>query len=241
MHEERNSEQETQNRRQAVKPIRVLLVDDHTLFRAGIRRLLEDIAGVKVVAEASTGREALHLTKTTRPDVVLMDITMKDLNGLEATTYIAQEYPQVRVFMLSMHDSEQYVTQALRAGARGYVLKDAVPTELALAVQAVARGEMYLSAAVSKPVITDYLRHLERGSEDADRGTESAALLTPRQREILQLIVEGRTTKEIAVLLQLSINTVATHRKQLMARLAARDVAGLVRAALRLGIVPPNY
>jgi DNA-binding NarL/FixJ family response regulator len=139
-----------------------------------------------------------------------------------------------------MYATPDYVVRALRIGASGYLLKDAAPAELELALQAVVRGEMYLSTAVSKPIITDYLHRLKNESKEADRDSGSNLLLTSRQHEILQLIAEGRTSKEIAELLQLSMNTVATHRKQLMARLAVRDVAGLVRAALRLGLVPPD-
>jgi len=223
-----------------MKKLRVLVADDHTLVRAGLRLLLEGEAGMQIVGEASDGREALQLSKTSQPDIILMDLSMPRLNGLEATARVTRACPQVRVIILSMYDTPDYVVQALRAGARGYVLKDAVPTELELAVQAVARGEMYLSAAVSKPVITDYLRLLESESKDADKDTRPATLLTPRQREILQLIAEGRTTKEIATLLQLSTNTANTHRTQLMRRLAVHDVTGLVRSALHLGVVLPN-
>lgn len=223
-----------------MKPIRVLLVDDHALFRAGIRKLLVDIAGVKVVAEASTGREALRLTKTVRPDVVLMDITMPDLSGLEATAYIVQEHPQTRVLMLSMHDNEQYVTQALRAGASGYLLKEAAPTELEEAVKAVARGDTYLSQAVAKHVIADYRRHGRGKAGKREEETSSVTSLTHRQREILQLIAEGYTTKEIATRLHLSANTVETHRRQVMKRLAVRSLAGLIRSAIRLGVVSPD-
>ncbi len=223
-----------------MKKLRVLLADDHTLVRAGLRLLLEREAGVQIVGEASDGHEALQLSKTSQPDIILMDLSMPRLNGLEATARVTRACPQTRVIILSMYDTPDYVVQALRAGAAGYLLKDAATAELELAIRAVARGEMYLSTAVSKPVITDYLRHLESGSKDADRDTRPATLLTPRQREILQLIAEGRATKEIATLLQLSPNTVETHRRRLMARLGVHDVAGLVRAAIRLGVIPPG-
>jgi DNA-binding NarL/FixJ family response regulator len=223
-----------------VKPIRVLLVDDHTLFRAGIRSLLEGVTGVTVVAEAGTGREALRLTKTTRLDVILMDITMKDLNGLEATASIVQEHSQARVLMLSMHDNEQYVIQALRTGARGYLLKDAATAELEQAITAVARGETYLSQAVVKHVSADYRRRAKGRAGEKEAETTSGASLTSRQREILQLIAEGHTTKEIAARLHLSANTVETHRRQMMKRLGVRSLAGLVRSAIRLGVVPPD-
>jgi len=222
----------------SVRKIRVLLADDHALFRAGLRLLLQNAANIVIVGEASDGRETLRLLKTTRPDVVIMDVSMPQLNGLETTAHVKREFPWMRVLMLSMYATSDYVVQAFRAGASGYLLKDATPTELELAVKAVAHGEMYLSIAVSKPVITDYLRRLKSESKTADSNTGTP--LTSRQREILQLIAEGRTSKEIAVLLQLSTNTIETHRRRLMARLAARDIAGLVRAAFRLGIILPD-
>ena len=224
-----------------MKPTRVLLAEDHALVRAGIRALLQNLTGVQVVAEASDGREALRLVKTYQPDVVLMDIAMAGLNGLEATARVTKEFPAVRVIILSMHSTEEYVAQALRAGAAGYLLKDAAAAELELAVTSVARGETYLSPAVSKHVIADYLRRAGGGAARGDEGTPSpTALLTPRQREILQLIAEGHSTKEIAALLHLSVKTVETHRMQLMARLDVHEVAGLVRYAIRVGLVMPD-
>jgi DNA-binding NarL/FixJ family response regulator len=210
--------------------IRVLLADDHALVRAGFRALAQNLAGVEVVAEATDGREALTAIKTHQPDVVLMDISMAGLNGLEAAARVAKEFPNVRVIILSAHSNEEYVCQALRAGAAGYLLKDAGTSELDLAVKAVARGETYLSPGVSKHVISDYLRRT---------GGDSGALemLTPRQREILQLIAEGQTTKQIANTLHISVKTVETHRMQLMERLDIHDVAGLVRFAIRMGLV----
>jgi DNA-binding NarL/FixJ family response regulator len=215
------------------KLIRVLLADNHTLVRAGLRALLQNIEGIQVVAEAGDGREALHLIAAHQPDLVLMDIAMPEMNGLEATAHVVKEFPQVRVIILSMHANEEYVLQALRTGAMGYVLKDAGIGELELAVRAIASGETYLSPAVSKHVVADYVRRV---------GSESSSLeqLTSRQREILQLITEGRTTKEIADLLYLSVKTVETHRMQLMKRLDIHDVAGLVRYAIRMGLVLPD-
>ncbi|MGE0683481.1 MAG: response regulator [Candidatus Binatia bacterium] len=221
-----------------VRKPRVLLADDHALFRAGLHLLLQNVANVLIVGEASDGREVLRLLKTVRPDIVIMDLAMPRLNGLEATVRMRREFPQTRVLILSMYATSDYVVQALRAGARGYLLKDSAPTELGLAVQAVARGEMYLSAAVSETVITDYLYRLKSDRKETDRNT--GVLLTPRQRELLQLIAEGRTSKEIAALLQLSTNTIETHRRRLMARLEVRDIAGLVRAAFRLGVISPD-
>jgi len=210
--------------------IRVLIADDHTLVRAGIRALVENIAGMEVVAEAADGREALALIKIHRPDVVLMDISMAELNGLEATARAVKDYPGIRVLILSAHANEEYVRQALRAGAAGYLLKDGRPPELELAIKAVVRGDVYLSAAMSKHVVSDYLRR-------ADVHQSAPDGLTPRQREILQLIAEGHTTKEIARILHVSVKTVETHRTQLMNRLDIHDVAGLVRYALRKGLV----
>jgi DNA-binding NarL/FixJ family response regulator len=223
-----------------MKPIRVLLAEDHTLVRAGIRALLQALTGVQVVAEANDGREALRLIKTYQPDVVLMDIAMTGLNGLEATARVTKEFPTVRVIILSMHSSEEYVAQALHAGAAGYLLKDAAAAELELAVKAVARGETYLSPAVSKHMITDYLRRVAGGEAGAGEGALSPDPLTPRQRETLQLIAEGHSTKEIASILHLSVKTVETHRMQLMARLDIHDIAGLVRYAIRIGLVAPD-
>ncbi len=211
----------------------VLLADNHTLVRAGLRALLQNIQGIRVVAEAGDGREALRLIAAHQPDVVLMDIAMPEMNGLEATARVVKEFPNVRVIILSMHANEEYVLQALRMGAAGYVLKDSGVSELELALRAIAKGETYLSPAVSKHVVADYMRRV---------GSESSSLeqLTPRQREILQLLVEGRTMKEIAKLLYISVKTVETHRAQLMERLGIHDVAGLVRYAIRMGLVTPE-
>jgi DNA-binding NarL/FixJ family response regulator len=213
-----------------MNPIRVFLADDHALVRAGIRALAQNLDHIEIVAEAANGRDALELIKTHRPDVVLMDISMAGLNGLEATARVTKELPGIRVLILSAHANEEYVCQALRAGAAGYLLKDAGTAEFELAIRAVARGETYLSPAVSKHVITDYVRRLagEPGALE---------LLTPRQREILQLVAEGQSTKEIARLLHISVKTVETHRLQLMDRLDIHDVPGLVRYAIRVGLV----
>lgn len=216
-----------------MKPIRVLLADDHTLIRVGMRTLLQGIEGVEVVAEADNGRQALTLVAAHRPDVVLMDISMPELNGMEATARIVKEHAPARVIILSMHATEEYVLQALRAGASGYLLKDAGLSELELAVRSVARGETYLSPAVSKHVIGDYMRR--SGGE-----TSSLDALTPRQREVLQLVAEGKSTKEIARALGVSVKTVETHRALLMERLDIHDIAGLVRYAIRSGLAQPD-
>jgi len=215
------------------KPIRVLLADDHTLVRAGIRSLLENMEGIEVIAEASDGRDALRLVRAHRPDVVLMDIAMPGLNGLEAAARIAKKFPNVRVVILSMHVNEEYVLQALRAGAAGYMVKGADAAELEIAIRAVARGETYLSPMVSKHVVTDYIQRISGE-------TSPLELLTPRQREVLQLIAEGYSTKKIARTLKISVKTVETHRMQLMERLDIHDIAGLVRYAIRVGLVKPD-
>ena len=212
---------------------RVLLADDHALVRVGIRSLLSTIVGFDVVGEAGTGHEVVELAGTLRPHVVLMDIAMPGLNGLDATARIVERHPEMRVIILSMHAGEEYALQALRAGAAGYLLKDADLLELERAIVAVARGETYLSPAISKHVIADYRRRVAEQPEPIDR-------LTPRQREVLRLIAEGLSTKEIAFKLSLSVKTVETHRAQLMERLEIRDVAGLVRFAVRSGLVDPG-
>jgi DNA-binding NarL/FixJ family response regulator len=209
--------------------IRVLLADDHTLVRAGIRTLLESLDGVTVVAEVADGREALALVAAERPDVVLMDVAMPKLNGLEATARVVEEFPNVRVIILSMHPNEEYVLRALRIGASGYLLKDANTAELEIALEAVVRGEIYLSPAISKQV-AQYVRRVGSEFDALDR-------LTPRQREVLQLIAEGRTSREIAQLLGISVKTVESHRTHLMDRLDIHDIAGLVRYAVRTGLI----
>jgi DNA-binding NarL/FixJ family response regulator len=212
-----------------MKPIRVLLADDHALIRAGLRALLHDIAGIEVVAEASDGAEALALIAVNRPDIVLMDISMGRMNGLEATARAVEQFPGLRVIVLSMHDTEEYVCHALRAGAAGYLLKDTGAVELELALRSVSEGGTYLSPAVSRHLVSDYVRRTG--------GSGTPALLTPRQREVLRLIAEGHTTKQIARLLRISVKTVETHRAQLMGRLGIHEIAGLVRYAIREGVV----
>jgi len=212
-----------------MSPLRVLLAEDHTLVRAGIRALLQSMEGVEVVAEAADGREALRLAKVHHPDVLLMDITMKELNGLEAAARLAKEHPAIRVIILSMHADQVYVRQALQAGAVGYLLKGADVAELELALKAVTRGDTYLSPSVSKDLVGGLLNGKATAANPMDG-------LTPRQRETLQLIAEGKTTKEIASRLNLSVKTVETHRAQLMERLDIHDVAGLVKFAIRVGL-----
>lgn len=209
----------------------VLLADDHTLVRAGIRTLLEELPDVRIVAEASDGREAVALAASVRPDVVVMDIAMPELNGIEATTRILEQVPTARVLILSMHRSEDFVRRALAAGASGYLVKDSAPLELQLAMDAIARDETYVSSRVSSVL----LAALRTGRTLDD--TASLGMLTARQREILQMIAEGKNTKEIAFRLEVSTKTIESHRAALMQRLGIRDVAGLVIFAVRSNLV----
>ena len=212
--------------------LRVLLADDHALVRAGMRSLLRDIEGVEVVGEAADGGQALALAERERPDVVLLDIAMKGMNGLEAAARFRELHPGIKVIILSMHASEEYVLQALRAGAAAYLIKDSATAELELALRSVMRGETYLSPAISRQVVEGYVQRVGAGADEDP--------LTPRQREVLKRIAEGRSTKEIAFDLGLSVKTVETHRAQIMERVGIRDVAGLVRYAMRTGLVPPE-
>lgn len=210
--------------------LRILLADDHALVRAGLRSLIEDMPGIEVVAEAGDGLEAVHLTGKLQPDLVLMDVAMRNVNGLEATTQIRKQFSSVKVLILSMYTNEDYVVQALRAGASGYLVKDSAPMELEIAINAVKAGDTYLSPPVSRQVVESYMLRV---------GAEGSPLdaLTPRQREILQLIAEGKSTKEMAYLLKVSIKTIETHRAQIMQRLNVRDIPGLVRYAIKVGLV----
>lgn len=210
--------------------IRVTLVEDHTLVRAGLRSLLDATGNIEVVAEADDGREALKVMKDVPTDVVVMDITMPGLNGMEATARIKKAFPEVKILMLSMYSSEEYVVQSLRYGASGYLVKDSAASELERAILAVARGERYLGGTKAKDRIERYIDAGKEIKDPLDR-------LTPRQREILQLVVEGHKTREIAELLSVSVKTVETHRAQLMDRLGIHDVAGLVRYAVRIGLI----
>ncbi len=212
------------------RPVRIFLVEDHGLVRAGIRALLEKIEGVTIAGDAAEGREALERIDKHRPDIVLMDISMPGLNGLQAAEQMLQRHPQLRIVFLSMHTEGEYVLAALRAGASGYLIKDSCLQELELAIRSVVRGEVFISPAVSKHVV-DSLRNPEA------MPASPLERLTRRQKEILQLIAEGMTTKEIAVRLNVSVKTVDTHRTQLMERLDIHDVAGLVRFAVAHGLV----
>ena len=211
--------------------IRVLVADDHALFREGIRQVLTEAAGFEVVAETGNGADALRQIERTRPDVVLLDITMPDMSGLEVATELQRQGWKPRILMLSVHDHAEYVLQGVRAGASGYLRKDTSPTELRAAVRAVARGDEFFS-----PIVAARLAQLARRP---DRGTQDAGLdvLTPREQEVLTGIVNGDTNKEIAAALGISVRTVETHRESIMKKLGIRTVAGLTRFALSSGSV----
>ena len=211
--------------------IRVLLADDHAILRDGIRALLTDHPDIVVIGEAEDGHWAVHLAHELHPDVVLMDIGMPRLNGLEATRQIKHDRPEVAILILTMHDNEEYLRQVLAAGASGYVLKRAAASELVAAIRAVHRGEAALSPAVARMLIEDYLK-----SEDG-RFAATPSDLTPREREVLQLIAEGRTSKQIAELLCLSVKTVQAHRTSLMQKLDLHDRGDLIKYAIQKRII----
>ena len=208
----------------------VLLADDHTLVRAGIRSLIEELPDVTIVAETSNGREAVRLAASLRPELVVMDISMPELNGIEATARMHEEAPASRVLILSMHSSEDFVRRALAAGASGYLVKDSAPLELKLAVEAICRGEVYVSSRVSGALVSALRAGKAPGGAPLDA-------LTTRQREILQMIAEGKSTKEIAFTLEVSTKTIESHRAGIMQRLGIRDIAGLVIYAVRNNLV----
>jgi DNA-binding NarL/FixJ family response regulator len=218
-------------KKDSTKPIRVVLADDHPIVRAGIREALKEIPGVDVIAEASDGREAIELVKSLQPDVVFMDISMPGLNGLEAAERILKAFPQIRIIILSRHDSEEYYWRALQVGASGYLLKKAAIAELKAAVQRVTGGEIYLSREISARLRDQLpLQRIAHARNPAEQ-------LTARQREILQLIAEGQTTKAIALILKISAKTVEYHRAKLMQSLNIFDIPGLVRFALRARLI----
>lgn len=214
-------------------PIRILVADDHTVIRRGIVGLLNAQVDMTVVAEAGSGREAIAQAQATTPDVVLLDVAMPELSGLGATRTIKADVPSAAVLILTMHDREDYLFQALRAGASGYVLKGADTEDLLTAVRAVARGGVYLYPQVAKGLLSDYLRRVRSG-EDAAHGYDG---LTDREREILQLIAEGKTAAHIAEDLHISTHTVRTHRDSIMSKLDLHDRAALIRYAVRRGLV----
>lgn len=213
-------------------PTRVLLADDHRLMRSGLRLVIERRPEFTVVGEADDGRQAVALADSLRPDVVVMDIGMPNLNGIEAASRITDAHPEIAVIMLSMHSDEGYVLRALKAGARAYLLKDSAEADLSHAIQAVSEGKSFFSPAVSKVLLEDYMRKLQRaGAED------SYDLLSPREREILQLVAEGKSSKEAAASLNLSVYTIETHRSNMMGKLGLKSVPELILYAVRKGLI----
>jgi two-component system response regulator NreC len=215
-----------------MQTLRIVLADDHTLFRQGLRRVLEEQAGWQVIAEASDGADAVRVTVEHEPHLVILDIAMPRLNGVDATRQIVRRLPDVRVLIVSMYSDDLYITQALQAGAHGFVLKDSADADLVRAVRDLASGKSYFSPAVSKVVLNDYVRHL------AERGvTDRFDALSEREREVFQLIAEGHSNKEIAHLLNISPGTVETHRARIMEKLDVHSAADIVLYAVRKGII----
>jgi two-component system, NarL family, response regulator NreC len=210
-----------------MKRIRILLADDHAVVRQGFKMILSAQADMEIVGEAGNGREAVQLATELQPDVVVMDVAMPELNGIEATRRLATASPRTRVVALSMHKDSVYVREILRAGARGYLLKDSPAPDLVSAVRAVASGEGFLSPAVSNAVLDDYRKHV----------TDPIDLLSSREREVLQMLAEGKTNKEIAVILNLSVYTVDAHRGRIMEKLNLHSINDLVRFAVRSGLI----
>jgi DNA-binding NarL/FixJ family response regulator len=213
-----------------MKTLRVLIADDQLLVRAGICELLKVVPDLAVIGQASDGNEALRLIETHRPDLVLMDLAMPGMNGLEATVLAKKQFPHIKVIVLSDHSSEEFVFRALRSGADGFILKDDPVGELYTAIESVAKGGEHLSPQVTKKVILGYLQ-AQMGGKDLLKS------LTPRQREVLQLVAEGKSTKEIARLLKVSVNTAKTHRQKLMEKLGVHEITGVVRYAVKLGLI----
>ncbi|RME40971.1 MAG: DNA-binding response regulator [Caldilineae bacterium] len=215
-------------------PIRILLVDDHALVREGVRRILAEQPGLEVVGEAANGQQALNLTASLKPDVVLMDIAMPDMNGLDATETIKTRHPHIRVLLLTIHDDQEYLFRALEVGASGYVLKEAEAQELLMAIQAAHQGNVFLSPSVARWLVQDFLsRGRSGGQEEQQRLSE----LTDRQRTVLQLIAEGYSTQEIADRLVISPYTVQTHRNNLMRKLNLHSRTDLIKYAIRHGLI----
>jgi DNA-binding NarL/FixJ family response regulator len=212
-----------------MNPIRVLIADDHALVRAGIRALVERIEGVVVVGEAGKGSEAIELVGEFHPNLMLLDITMPEGGGFEVLDHVTKNYPDIKVIVLTVHEAGEYAIRALREGAAGFLPKSAASTELEQAIQTVIRGDVYISSETSRKTLLEY----GKGATKRDL----LATLSPRQREVLRLIAEGRTTKQIAQVLEISVKTVETHRAQLMERLGIHDVAGLVRYAIIVGLI----
>jgi DNA-binding NarL/FixJ family response regulator len=212
-----------------MKPIRVLIADDHALVRAGIRALVEKIEGIVVVGEAGKGNEAMQLVRELKPNLMLLDITMPEGGGFDVLDQVTKKFPEIRVIVLTVHEAGEYAIRALREGAAGFLPKSAASTELEQAIQTVIRGEVYISPETSRKTLLEYGKGVSK--------RDLLATLSPRQREVLRLIAEGHTTKQIAQVLEISVKTVETHRAQLMERLGIHDVAGLVRYAIIVGLI----
>jgi DNA-binding NarL/FixJ family response regulator len=211
-----------------MKPIRVVIADDHALVRAGIRALVERIEGVVVIGEAGKGSEALELVQQLKPDLMLLDLTMPEGSGFDVLEQVTRKFPDLRVIVLTVHEAGEYAIRALREGAAGFLPKSAASTELEQAIHTLVRGEVYISPETSRKTLLEYGKGTKR---------DLFATLSPRQREVLRLIAEGHTTKQIAQVLEISVKTVETHRAQLMERLDIHDVAGLVRYAIMVGVI----
>ena len=222
----------SKEREQIMGKITVFLADDHTLVREGIKRLINSNEDMEVIAEADNGRDAVRIAVKTNPAVALVDITMPGLNGLETTKRLRKECPSTQVLILTIHTDEEYVFQALKAGAVGYVVKHAPAEDLYAAIRAAAKGESFLSPSISRVVIDDYRKRIKDGEVDYEWEN-----LTPREREILQLIAEGNTNKNVARLLNISVKTVETHRARIMQKLDIHDVTGLTKYAIRKKLV----
>jgi two-component system, NarL family, response regulator NreC len=212
--------------------LKILLVEDHIIVRQGVKALLAEEPDIVVIGEAGDGSEALLLTERLRPDIVLMDLSMPGLGGIEATYQLRERFPTISVVVLSMYDNEEYVFHVLRAGASGYVLKQSTPTELVLALRTVAAGSTFLSPAISQILVSEYLRHAKTHTDD----DEALRVLTPREREVLQLIATGLSNRQIAERLHLSVKTVETHRGNIMHKLDLHDRASLVKFAVDKGL-----
>jgi len=212
--------------------IRVFLVDDHLILREGIRLLLEKVPDIELIGEAADGSEAVTKVKQLVPDVVLMDITMTGLNGLEATRQIKQKHPSIKVLILTMHETDQYLSEMLEAGASGYVVKTTTSSELISAIRVVYQGDMHFYPSIARMLVEDYLQKVNMGEEK-----ESYNGLTPREREILRYIAGDKQNREIADLLGISVRTVQTHRTNLMDKLGAHDRTELVKYAIRKRII----
>ena len=212
-----------------MSPIRTIIADDHALVRAGIRALVERIDGIDVIAEAGEGNEALRLSRELKPDLILLDLTMPNGGGFQVLEEVTKEFPDIRVIVLTVHEAGEYAIRALREGAAGFLPKSAASIELEQAIQAVMSGEIYISAETSKRSMLDYGKGVTK--------RDLLATLSPRQREVLRLIAEGLTTKQMAQAMEISVKTVESHRAQLMERLNIHDVASLVRYAITVGLI----